>query len=75
VNIQITNSRGRELTGIRSENTMKETFVRLARKNLIERVPNTQGRNSSWQLKHANSEPINNDKSDEYKKPIQSKMF
>jgi ATP-dependent DNA helicase RecG len=48
---QITNSEGRELTGIRSENTMKEVFVRLAKKNQIERVPNTQGRNSAWQLK------------------------
>lgn len=48
---QITNSKGRELTGIRSENTMKEVFVRLAKKNLIERVPNARGRNSAWQRK------------------------
>jgi ATP-dependent DNA helicase RecG len=48
---QITNSKGRELTGIRSENTMKEVFVRLAKRNLIERVPTTRGRNSAWQLK------------------------
>ena len=48
---QITNSEGRELTGIRSENTMKEVFVRLAKRGLIERVPNTRGRNSAWQLK------------------------
>lgn len=48
---RITNSKGRELTGIRSENTMKEVFVRLYKKNLIERVPNTRGRNSAWQLK------------------------
>jgi ATP-dependent DNA helicase RecG len=48
---QITNSRGRELTGISSENTMKEVFVRLAKKNLIERVPDTRGRNSAWQPK------------------------
>ena len=48
---QITNSKGRELTGIRSENTMKEVFVRLANKKLIERVPTTRGRNSAWRLK------------------------
>lgn len=47
----INNSKGRELTGIRSENTMKEVFVRLAKKNLIERVPDTKGRNSAWQKK------------------------
>lgn len=50
-NPQITNSKGRELTGIRSENTMKEVFVRLARKKLIERVPNLVGRNSAWRLR------------------------
>ena len=48
---QITNSKGRELTGIRSENTMKQVFVRLAKLDLIERVPTTRGRNSAWQLK------------------------
>jgi len=50
-NPQITNSIGRELTVIRSENTMKGVFDRLARKKLIERVPTTRGRNSAWQLK------------------------
>ena len=58
-NPQITNSKGRELTGIRSENTMKEVFVRLAKKNLIERAPGTRGRNSAWQRKsNAQPEPI-----------------
>jgi ATP-dependent DNA helicase RecG len=56
---QITNSKGRELTGIRSENTMKEVFVRLAKKNLIERMPGTRGRNSAWKPKlHAKPEPF-----------------
>jgi ATP-dependent DNA helicase RecG len=56
---QVTNSKGRDLTGIHSENTMKDVFVRLAKKNLIERVPSTQGRNSSWQCKSMlKSEPI-----------------
>ncbi len=51
---QITNTIGRKLTGTRSENTMKEVFVRLAKRNLIERVPDTRGRNSAWQLKRDN---------------------
>jgi ATP-dependent DNA helicase RecG len=50
-NPQINNSKARELTGVRSENTMKEVFVRLKARNLVERVPNTCGRNSAWQLK------------------------
>lgn len=73
VNPQITNSKGRELTGIRSENTMKEIFVRLANKNLIERVPNTRGRNSAWQLRRTvDIEPIIDHNLD---KTVQYKMF
>ncbi|MFC2042496.1 hypothetical protein ACFLTV_03300 [Chloroflexota bacterium] len=30
---------------------MKGVFDRLAKKNLIERVPSTRGRNSAWQVK------------------------
>lgn len=48
---QITNTIGRELTGIRSENTMKNVFTRLRTRNLIEHVPGTQGRNSAWRRK------------------------
>ena len=73
---QITNSKGRDLTGIRSENTMKEVFVRLAKKNLIEQVPGTRGRNYAWQLK-SNSKPTEiipepelDTKSRQYKFPI-----
>ncbi len=74
-NPQITNSKGRELTGIGSDNTMKNDFIRLAIKNLIERVPNTQGRNSSWQLKpHPIRKPIPkpelDTKTNQYKLPI-----
>jgi ATP-dependent DNA helicase RecG len=45
---QITNSIGRDLTGIRSENTMKEVFYKLDRRNLIERVPGKRGNASAW---------------------------
>jgi ATP-dependent DNA helicase RecG len=44
----ITNSIARDLTGIRSENTMKEVFYRLAKRDLIERVPGKRGNASAW---------------------------
>lgn len=46
---EITNSIARELTGIGSENTMKEVFYRLAKRELIERVPGRKGASSAWQ--------------------------
>ena len=45
---EITNRIGRDLTGIRSENTMKEAFYRLAKRSLIERVPLKRGNASAW---------------------------
>jgi ATP-dependent DNA helicase RecG len=45
----ITNRVARELTGIDSENTMKEVFYRLAKRALIERVPGRQGASAAWQ--------------------------
>lgn len=47
----ITNTVGRELTGVRSDTTMKNVFVRLRDRGLMERVPNTRGRNSAWRKK------------------------
>lgn len=46
---EITNSIARELTGIRSENTMKEVFYRLNRSGLIQRVEGKKGRSSAWE--------------------------
>jgi ATP-dependent DNA helicase RecG len=46
---EITNRVARELTGIRSENTMKLVFLRLAKSNLIERIPGRKGPASAWQ--------------------------
>ncbi len=46
---EITNRVARELTGIRSENTMKLTFLRLAKANLIKRIPGRKGAASGWQ--------------------------
>lgn len=45
---EITNRIARELTGISSENTMKEVFLRLAKRLLIERVPGRKGASAAW---------------------------
>lgn len=45
---EITNSIARELTGIKSENTMKDVFYRLRNRKLIEQVPWKSGRSSAW---------------------------
>ncbi|MEW8222689.1 MAG: ATP-binding protein [Candidatus Thiodiazotropha taylori] len=50
-NDEITNRVARELTGIKSENTMKNVFIRLHRKGLIEPVPGKSGFASAWQKK------------------------
>ncbi len=51
----ITNRIARELTGIASENTMKEVFYRLAKAGLIERVKGKKGAAAAWQ-KHSRDE-------------------
>jgi len=47
----VTNRIARELTGISSENTMKEVFLRLAKRALIERVPDRKGASAAWRKK------------------------
>ena len=49
----ITNRIARQLTGIESENTMKEVFYRLAKRSLIERVPDLKGAAAAWQKKNS----------------------
>lgn len=44
----ITNRVARGLTGIRSENSMKNVFVRLRDRGLIEQVPGRSGFSSAW---------------------------
>lgn len=51
-NPEINNTKGRELTGITSENTMKNVFVRLKDRGLIEQVPDKKGPSSAWRLKN-----------------------
>ena len=45
---EISNRIARELTGITSENTMKEVFNKLAKGKQIERVPEKLGSKSAW---------------------------
>jgi ATP-dependent DNA helicase RecG len=47
----ITNSIGRDLTGIKSENTMKEVFYRLRDRGVLEQVSGKYGKNAAWQKK------------------------
>ncbi len=50
-NEEIVNRIGRQITGIRSENSMKAVFIRLSKKNLIEPVPGKSGFASAWRKK------------------------
>lgn len=47
----VTNRTARELTGIASENTMKDIFSRLNKAELIERVPGKIGAATAWRKK------------------------
>lgn len=49
-NEEITNAIGRELSGIKSENTMKEVFYRLRDGGLLEQVPGKLGNKAAWRL-------------------------
>ena len=45
---EITNRIARELTGIRSENSMKEVFYRLRKSGMMEQVPNRSQAHKAW---------------------------
>lgn len=45
---EITNLVARDLTGIRSENSMKEVFYRLRNRGLLEQVPGKLGNKAAW---------------------------
>lgn len=47
-NDEITNSTARELTGIKSENSMKNVFLRLKNSNLLEPIPERKGSAFAW---------------------------
>ena len=48
---EITNSIGRTLTGIKSENAMKRVFWKLRDQGLIEMIPGRKGKKSAWRKK------------------------
>lgn len=48
---EITNRTGRQITGIKSENSMKNVFIRMHRKATIEPVPEKKGFASAWRKK------------------------
>jgi ATP-dependent DNA helicase RecG len=50
-NDEIVNRIGREITGITSENSMKNVFYRLRDRGLIEPVPGRVGFGSAWRKK------------------------
>lgn len=52
-NTDITNAIGREITGIKSENTMKEVFYRLRDRNQLEQVPGKLGNKAAWRRKES----------------------
>lgn len=45
---EITNAIARDLTGIKSENTMKNVFYRLRNRGLLEQVPGKSGIRAAW---------------------------
>ncbi|MGO3712783.1 ATP-binding protein [Alcaligenes aquatilis] len=45
---EITNSLAREITGIKSENSMKNVFIRLKSRNMLEPIPERKGSASAW---------------------------
>lgn len=45
---EITNTTAREITGIRSENTMKNVFIRLKTRGMLEPIPERRGAASAW---------------------------
>jgi ATP-dependent DNA helicase RecG len=51
-NDEITNRTARDLTGIKSENTMKNVFLRLKANGLIEPIPERKGAASAWRKKN-----------------------
>lgn len=50
---EINNHTARQITGITSENSMKEVFYRMRDKGLIERVPGKKGPASAWKRTRA----------------------
>lgn len=61
---QITNSIARDLTGITSENSMKEVFYRLRKSKLMEQVPELKGNKAAWRRWTGADQSLDVDQSD-----------
>ena len=48
---EIANRIGRQITGIQSENSMKNVFIRLQARGMIEQIPGRKGFSSAWRKK------------------------
>jgi ATP-dependent DNA helicase RecG len=48
VEVEITNAVGREITGIKSENSMKQVFYKLRDSGQLEQTPKIKGKKPSW---------------------------
>lgn len=55
---EITNSAARDLTGIKSENSMKNVFLRLKARSMLEPIPERKGSASAWRKPTPDSEDI-----------------
>ena len=57
-NESITNQKGREITGIRRDVQMKDVFVALRNRGILEMVEGSRGRASAWKKTEASTTPI-----------------
>ena len=57
---EIVNRVGRAITGIQSENSMKNVFIRLRERGMIEPVPGREGFSSAWRKKATSLPPQDN---------------
>ena len=55
---EITNAIGRELTGITSENSMKDVFYSLRQSGILEMVPGKRGSRSAWRKVVSSEESV-----------------
>lgn len=55
---EVTNKIAREITGIKSENSMKAVFLRLKDKEMIEQIPGRRGAASAWQIPESSKKVV-----------------
>jgi len=60
-NAEITNTLAREITGIKSENSMKNVFLRLKARGMLEPIPERKGSASAWRKPSAGQDRTDSD--------------